>query len=240
MIEFLKTPAGVATFAVVATAVIIFIIDVNYRFFMKSVLDFVLAVIFTAILSPVLAVCAIISKVKAGAVFNKIPCLGAGGKIIFVREYAAFNGGFKKLAHIFDVLCGKMSFVGVKLMPVADGAFMDDEAMRRFTARPAIFNHLAVTGNAELTYEETFAKDIRYAKKRELFYDIYIVLKSAVLALRGDLGRQYGETSNKTYAEVLFERGEATEEDLQKAQAYAAEALEEFEKRRNFKKSRYK
>ncbi len=240
MIEFFQTPAGLALFSVSAAAIIIFILDVNYRIFAKRVLDFIFALLFTVILSPVLAVCSVISKVKCGVVYKKTACFGAGGKIVFVREYVGVNDIFKKLPRILDVLCGSISFVGTKLMPLADGTFMDDGDMGRFAAKSGIFCHLAFTGSAELTYEEMFKLDIRYARKRELFYDIFIVLKNLLLVFRGEYGAHLGETANKTYSEKLLERGTVTPEDIEKSEKYVSEILEEREKRRALIKNRWK
>ena len=43
MPEFLKTPAGHALLGVIIAVVLIIFIDLNYKFFMKAVLDFFFA-----------------------------------------------------------------------------------------------------------------------------------------------------------------------------------------------------
>ena len=49
-----------------------------------------------------------------------------------------------------------------------------------FTA-PGIVNHLVLRGDDKLTFEEAFALDRRYVRRRELFTDMFIVLKKIVL-----------------------------------------------------------
>lgn len=238
-IKFLNTPAGIAIVAVVAAAVVIFIIDINYRYFTKHVLDFLFALIGTVILSPVLIACAIISKNRVETVFETQVYMGAKGKIIRIRSFAGVNGKIKNIAKLLDVLCGKMSFVGTKLMPVTDAALLEDDAMSRFDARPGLFCHLVLRGDETLTYEDMFELDSYYARHRELFKDFYIMIKSVVLAIRGE-GKSYmGETRDKTYAEVLIERGTITEADLKKAEELAEQTVSESDKRTEFNKQRY-
>ncbi len=239
MIEFLQTSAGKAVFGVLIAAIIIVIIDLNYRLFTKVVLDFLIALSAVLLLSPVLAVCAIISKRRASAVTEKTAYLGYKGKIIYLSSFAGINNRLKYLPRLFNVLSGKLSFVGVKPMRLSDGAFMDDNSMERFNARPGIVCSLALNGFEEMTYEESFGLDIRYVKRRELFTDIFILIKRAVTAVRGESAAFLGETAKKSYSQILLERGAVTQSDIKRAEALAAEAVEESEKRANILKEKY-
>lgn len=239
MAEFLQTTAGRAVMGVVFAALIILIVDLNYRWFFKLVLDAIFAFIAVIVTSPVLIAGAIVSYKNAGRVYDKTPVLGKGGKIIYIRSFAGISGGIKNLPKILDVLCGKLSFVGIKALDIGDGALLDDNAMDRFAARAGIFSHLVLANDDELTYEQMFSLDCRYARRRELFTDIFIVLKTAVLAIRGE-GKSYlGETKAKSYAEVLIDRGAITKEQAQRAYETALEAEEESKKRREAKNRRY-
>lgn len=238
-IKFLNTPAGVAIVAVVAVAVFLFLIDVNYRYFTKYALDFLFALIGTIILSPILIACAIISKTRAESVFETQVYMGAKGKIIRIRYFAGIKSGLKNLPEILDVLSGKLSFVGTKLMTVTDAVLLDDNAMSRFDTRPGLVSHLALRGNETLTYEDMFSLDAHYAAHRELFKDLYILVKTAVLAIRGE-GKSYmGETRNKTFAQTLLQRGEISEEDLKRAEELAGQTISESDKKSEFNKKRY-
>lgn len=238
-VKFLNTPAGIAIVCVVAVAVFLFLIDVNYRYFTKYALDFIFALIFTIILSPVFIACAIISKKRTDTVFETQIYMGAKGKIIRVRTFAGINRKIKNLSKLLEVLCGKLSFVGTNLMPVSDAVLLEDNAMSRFDIRPGVFSHLVLHGDESLTYEDMFELDARYARRRELFKDIYILLKSAVIAIRGE-GKSYmGETVGNTYAQVLLKRGDITEEDIKRAEELAEKTISESDKRAEFKKQRY-
>lgn len=237
--DFLKTPAGHAVFGIVIAVAAIVIIELNYRLFFKYVLDFIFALIATVICSPVLLVCAVISKKRAGYALEETPYLGAKGKIVYLKSFAGLNGGIKKLPGLFDILCGRLSFVGIAPLNVSDGALLEDIHMERFGTRAGLINHLVLRGYEGLTYEEAFGLDARYCKKRELFTDIFIVLKSLVLAIRGDDESYLGETAKLSYGEVLLKRGTITQTDLQNAGKNAAEALKTDEMRSEFKNRRY-
>ena len=65
------------------------------------------------------------------------------------------------------------------------------------------------------------------------------MIKSLVLAIRGERKSYLGEVKDGTYAQTLLKRGEITEEDILNAEKAAAEALEEYEKRKKVKKQKY-
>jgi len=240
MLDFLRAPAGQIVFGFVAAIVILIVIDVNYRYFTKTVLDIIFAFIAVILCSPVLVAGAIISRKNSGKVLETKAYPGVKGKIVYLHSFAGIKGGIEYLPRLFDVLCGRLSFVGVKQIELSDCPLMDDGQMERFSARAGLICHLCYKGGNELTYEEMFDMDISYAKHRELFTDIYIVLKRIVSAVRSD-GKGYrGEPENGTYAEALLARGAITETDVKRAAECAAEAVAERDKRIKFKERRFK
>ena len=64
--EFLKSAAGHAVVGVLIAALAVLIIDLNYRLFFKYVLDFIFALLFVTVLSPVFIGCAAVSKYREG------------------------------------------------------------------------------------------------------------------------------------------------------------------------------
>lgn len=240
MLEFLGTPAGIAVFCVVAVALALLIIELNYKYFTKLALDFIFALVATVVCCVALAVCAALSKRRSaqGEVFERRAYLGYKGKIVVLHAFAGLNGRVRYLARLFDILGGRLSFVGVKPLPVEDGALLSDEQLARFAARPGIFTHLSIGGGEDLTYEEMFALDVRYARRRELFYDFAILIRHAVLALRGEGTSYLGETAGEGYCAHLLARGEISAEEAESARANAADALADAEKEKQFKKER--
>ena len=239
MPEFFASPAGRAVAGVLIALLATVIIDLNYKWFFKRVFDFLFAFIAMLVLSPLIATCSVVSAMNAEKVFEKTPYLGKNGKIIYLLSFAVLNGKLKNLPALFDIMGGRLSFVGVKLMDIGDAALMDDKFMDRFNARPGLVCHLALTVYENLTYEQMFTLDARYARRRELFTDIFIVIKSAVLAIRGEGESCFGETLNATYAKTLLSGGTITEETASRALNAAKEAIEEEEKKKEFKKQKY-
>lgn len=62
--------------------------------------------------------------------------------------------GFYKLPYIFDVFCGKLSFIGVKRLSFADAAFVSEADEGRYAVRAGLINPLVTTGNEETDYKE--------------------------------------------------------------------------------------
>ena len=85
-LKFMASPAGIAIFTIVALAIIIFFLAVNYRFFAKAFLDFLFGLIFFVIISPATAVCAVIVKKHAKKVCEKHWIVGKGGKPVGLRH----------------------------------------------------------------------------------------------------------------------------------------------------------
>lgn len=225
MPEFFRSTAGQAVLGVLIAVVAILLIDLNYRFFMKAVSDFLFSLVAIIVCSPALFACAVISKINAGSAIESKAYLGVKGKIIYLHSFAGIEKGLKYLPRLFDIFCGRLSFVGVKPMELSDGALMDDNQMERFNVRPGLVCHLVLNGYEELTYEDIFALDKRYAKKRELFTDIFAVLKSIAFSMRGE-GKSYlGQSRDKSYSEVLLERGTITQKDFESAIKVAEEAV---------------
>ncbi|MCD8286278.1 MAG: sugar transferase [Clostridia bacterium] len=239
MLEFLSTPAGIAVMVIFIVIVVLLIIEVNYKFFMKVALDFLVGLIGTIVFFPGLIACAAIARKRTGEGLISKPYLGYKGKVVYLHEFAGMESHIKYCARLFDLLSGRISVVGVTPMNVEDGAFMDDAQLDRFNARPGIFSCLITWGSEDLTYEEMFALDAKYATKREMFFDLWILIRHAVGFCRGERGATYlGETVNCDFTAKLLERGQIHEADVQRAQECAEEAIENREKEKSFRKQR--
>ncbi len=238
MIEFLQTPWGIAVLALFITAVSLAVIELNYKFFFKYLLDFIFALICCALLIPVWIVLAIVGKIQlnkhgGGKILQQTAYLGSGGKTVYLTSYALQTANGEKLAHadflqksglvnlpkLLNILQGKMSFVGIVALPLRNRNFIDDEHYARFDTRIGLCSPLAYGGNTDITYEEVFVAESKYVKRRELFYDIGVVLQTIVTLIRGE-GKSYLGEVNATndYCDVLLARGEITAEQVEDAE----------------------
>jgi lipopolysaccharide/colanic/teichoic acid biosynthesis glycosyltransferase len=218
--DFLNSSAGYALFSVIIVILAILILDLNYKFFAKSFLDRLFSFIALVVLSPLFLVTTIVVKVREGDVISYSQCAGKDGKLIYVRSFCGNYGWLNSLPKLVDVLLGKLSIVGPSIMRASDVPFISDDKMARFDVKPGLISPLSIWGYEEITYDEMFALDIKYVKKREMFKDIFIVLGSLFFKLRGEGDVRLGKTRDKSYSGYLLENGTITEEDLQTAKKY--------------------
>lgn len=139
--------------------------------------------------------------------------------------------GFYKLLYLWDVFCGKLSFLGVRALTFSDAAFVSEADEGRYAVRPGLIDPLAATGDRETDYAELFASDVRYAKKMSLFGDWKIFFLWLLKKIRGEGKAYLGVTAEKTYAEALLEEGAITREDFDTVAAGAAEEEAELQKK---------
>ncbi len=235
-LEFMTSPWGILIFAVVATAIIIFFLVVNYRLFTNVVLDFIFACIFILVLSPCIIACVIIEKKKTGSVFEKHWIVGKHGKLIQVHTFSDIprsNGklmymsgsGIKYFPLLIDVLCGKMSLVGPSPVSVIDGVLMEDKYDKRFDVRPGIFSSACVDFEKFPDYDTLFTADCAYAAKYGLLGDIVAFFTYLIKYLRGE-SSGYLTIGRSGYAEDLANSGKITKEKYDEAVKHAFEETE--------------
>lgn len=145
--------------------------------------------------------------------------------------------GFYKLPYIFDVFCGKLSFIGVKRLSFADAAFVSEADEGRYAVRAGLINPLVTTGNGETDYKEMFCSDLSYAKSLSLFGDLKIFFVWLLKKIRGEKNTWLGVTASKTYAEALLSQGEITREDFDTVAENARAEEEELRKKYEIEES---
>ena len=235
-LDFMTSPWGIAIFTVVAIAVIIFFLAVNYRLFTKTFLDFLFGLIFVIVLSPCLIACALIAKSKTGAAYEKHWVIGKGGKLIVVRTFSYIEGadgkpsyisrsGIRYFPMLFDVLAGRMSLVGPSPLSVKDGTLIDDKYEQRFAVRPGIFTAASLSFAGRPEFEAMFAADSDYVKKRSLFTDVRTVFTCFLNYIRGE-SSSFISVGTDGYAEELLNGGKITQEQYARAEEYAKEEID--------------
>ena len=220
--EFITSPAGIAIFCIVAAAIVIFFLAVNYRFFTKNVLDFVFGLLAFIITSPCTAVCAIILKAKHRKVCEKVWICGKGGRPIQVRVFAECGGESCAISHsalkflpmLTDVMAGRMSLVGPAPLTPADCTLLPEEYEGRFAVRPGILSQAHGEFASRPAYDEMFASDCEYAKKHGLFSDIARVFVWLFRTLRGE---GYSLLTVGGYSKSLLSEGTISAEEYENA-----------------------
>lgn len=232
-INFMTSGWGIAIFTVVALAIVILFFAVNYRIFAKAVLDYIFGAIFLVVCSPVIAVCAIVLKARAGRVFNKVWVAGKNANPVQVHVFASYSAPdgtpcyisrsrLHYLPLLLDIFPARLSLVGPSPLSLKDAALVEEEFDERFSVRPGIFTAASIFFAARPEYESMFRADSEYPAKRSLFTDTRAVVGSFLRAIRGEKS-DYLSFDREGYAEELLVSGGITEEQYKELTALAEE-----------------
>jgi lipopolysaccharide/colanic/teichoic acid biosynthesis glycosyltransferase len=173
----------------------------------KRVVDLVVSAIALVVLSPVLAVVALLVRIKVGTpVLFRQPRPGRGGKLFTnykfrtMRPAASGDTGvgavatdtarltpfgrtlrstsLDELPELANVFRGDMSIVGPRpLLPEYLDRYNDEQA-RRHEVRPGITGWAQVNGRNALSWEDRFAMDVYYVDHRSFALDARILART--------------------------------------------------------------
>lgn len=172
-----------------------------YEKYFKRPLDFILAATALLVLSPLMAVTAVLVKVKLGSpvLFSqKRP--GKDEKIFTLWKYRSMTSergadgeflpdeerltGFGKalrstsldeLPELFNILKGDMSVVGPRPLLVEYLPRYDEKQKHRHDVRSGLTGLAQVSGRNELSWDEKFADDLQYVNHITFVQDLKII-----------------------------------------------------------------
>jgi lipopolysaccharide/colanic/teichoic acid biosynthesis glycosyltransferase len=179
---------------------------------LKRIVDVVVSAIALVLLSPVLAVVALLVRIKIGGpvIFRQIRP-GKDAKLFTIykfrtmRDASAGDRGvdavatdserltlfgrrlrstsLDELPELYNVLRGDMSFVGPRpLLPEYLDRYNDEQA-RRHEVRPGITGWAQVNGRNALSWVERFTMDVDYVDHRSFAFDARILAKTVSAVL---------------------------------------------------------
>jgi exopolysaccharide biosynthesis polyprenyl glycosylphosphotransferase len=91
-----------------------------------------------------------------------------------------------ELPQLFNVLCGEMSLVGPRPLPVRDvHRFTEAALMRRFSVRPGLTCLWQIGGRSSLSFDDWIRLDLEYIDEWSLRLDVKILWKTIPAVLRG-------------------------------------------------------
>jgi lipopolysaccharide/colanic/teichoic acid biosynthesis glycosyltransferase len=92
-----------------------------------------------------------------------------------------------ELPQLWNVLRGEMSLVGPRPPTPYEVSQYGPEHFRRLAVKPGITGLWQVSGRSTTTFEEMVALDLEYIRRRSLWLDLKILLKTipAVFSARG-------------------------------------------------------
>lgn len=169
---------------------------------MKRLFDFFISFIALIMLSPVIAIVALLIRLKIGSpMLFKQPRPGLQGKIFHVYKFRTMtderdaNGellpdsvrltkfgqllrklSLDELPQLWNVLKGEMSFVGPRPLLVEYLPLYNKRQAHRHDVRPGITGWAQVNGRNAISWEQKFEYDVWYVENQSLWLDLKILL----------------------------------------------------------------
>lgn len=195
-----------------------------YKYF-KRIMDFVASLTSLIILSPLIALSAVLVKISdGGSVLFKQRRPGKDGKIFTVYKFRTMSektedengrelsdvermtkiGSFLRktsldeLPQLFNVLKGDMSFIGPRPLLCEYLELYTPYQMRRHEVLPGISGLAQVNGRNAITWEEKFDYDVYYVDHMSFWLDLRILFKTIKNTLkRADINCSDNNTMEK-------------------------------------------
>lgn len=181
-----------------------------YRHFLKRFFDILLSACALLVLSPVLAVLALLVRSRLGApvIFaqerpglhekpfrlykfrSMTDARDESGALLpddkrlppFGRKLRATS--LDELPELWNILRGDMSLVGPRPLLMRDLPYMTAEQRTRHNVRPGLTGLAQVSGRNALNWDEKLALDAEYVKNYGFIHDCGIMLKTAAKVFR--------------------------------------------------------
>ena len=183
-----------------------------YQKYIKRGLDFILALIASIILSPVILIVAVLVRIKLGSpVLFKQPRPGKNEKIFNMYKFRTMtdardeNGellpdevrltkfgktlrstSLDELPELFNILKGDMSIVGPRPLLVRYMPLYNERQKHRHEVRPGFTGLAQVNGRNSISWEEKFEWDVKYVEHVTFLQDCRIILKTIGVVLKRD------------------------------------------------------
>ncbi len=179
-----------------------------YRKYFKRLLDIFLALGGLVILCPVLLVIAMLVRIKLGSpVLFRQPRPGLNEKIFILYKFRTMNderdeagrllpdsarlnkfgkvlraASLDELPELLNVLKGDMSMVGPRPLSVLYLPYYNKNEKVRHTVRPGLTGLAQVNGRNAIEWSRRFAYDVKYVNNISLKLDLFILLRTFVVA----------------------------------------------------------
>ena len=181
-----------------------------YERFVKRLLDIVLSAAALVVLSPILAVTAVLVRAKLGSpVIFRQERPGKNEKIFTLHKFRTMrdardkNGellsdgermtkfgdklrslSIDELPELYDILRGKMSIVGPRPLLVEYLDCYTEEEHHRHDVLPGLTGLAQVNGRNAVSWEKRFEYDLEYVNSISFITDVKIIVRTVLCVLR--------------------------------------------------------
>ncbi|OQP03961.1 sugar transferase [Geobacillus sp. 46C-IIa] len=179
---------------------------------MKRSFDFIVSLIALAVLSPIMAVTAILVRWKLGSpVLFKQQRPGLHGKPFYLYKFRTMtderdeNGellpdhlrltqfgqflrkfSLDELPQLYNILKGDMSFVGPRPLLMKYFPYYTDREKKRHNVRPGITGLAQVSGRNNLGWDERLELDVKYVENYSFWLDLKIIFLTIKKVLKSE------------------------------------------------------
>lgn len=222
-----------------------------YDKYVKRSIDFILSLVAIIILSPILAITAILVALKLGRpIIFKQERPGMNEKIFTMYKFRTMtderdkngellpdevrltNFGKKlrstsidELPELFNIFKGDMAIVGPRPQLVRDMVFMTDGQRLRHKIRPGLTGLAQVSGRNSITWEQRIEYDLQYINNITFWGDMKIILKTVIKVLKRSDTVHEGTVSDMDFGDWLLSEGKVNREIYDKKQKEAKKLL---------------
>lgn len=172
-----------------------------YRKYLKRPLDFILSLLALIVLSPIMAVTAVLVRIKLGSpVLFKQDRPGIHEKIFTMYKFRTMadqrdeNGkllpdsarltkfgkflrstSLDELPELFNILRGDMSIIGPRPLLVDYLPLYNEQQKHRHDVRPGLSGLAQINGRNAIGWEKRFAYDVEYTEELSFLLDVKII-----------------------------------------------------------------
>lgn len=177
-----------------------------YHKILKRALDVFLSVLAIITLFPVIAIIALLIRLKLGGpVIFRQHRPGKNEKIFVMYKFRTMNNGkdesgkllpdsirltkfgkilrstsLDELPELFNIIKGDMSIIGPRPLLVEYLPRYTSEQKRRHNVRPGLSGWAQVNGRNAISWEEKFKLDIEYTQNISFLWDVKIIMKTII------------------------------------------------------------
>lgn len=218
-----------------------------YRKFFKRFLDIVLSGCALLVLWPVLAVIALLVRLRLGSpVIFCQPRPGKDEKVFRMYKFRSMTDArdaegrllpdserltpfgkrlrstsLDELPELWNIFKGDMSIVGPRPQLVRDMVFMSEEQRKRHTVRPGLTGWAQVNGRNAILWEDKLRYDLEYLEQISFLTDAKIVLRTVKCVFFGSDVSAAGMDTAEDYGDFLLRTGVVGEEEYLEKQSEA-------------------
>ena len=225
-----------------------------YQRYGKRAIDLCLSLVLLILFWWVLAVVAILVRVKLGGpVLFKQPRPGKDEKVFNLYKFRSMtderdeNGNLlsdevrltrfgkalratslDELPEVLNIVRGEMAIIGPRPQLVRDMVFMTPEQRKRHLVRPGLSGLAQVNGRNAIAWDDKLAYDLKYIERITFASDVAIFFKTIAKAFVKQEGiTEDGMATAADYGDYLLAEGRVTREEYDGLQEQAKKILNE-------------